>query len=178
MPSAADGRQKGVRTTTLFRLRSMASVEDQDDLSAAGRMKGCRTGSPRHELHRTMESRLRFFSIEPHAGIVPSPRNVSKIFFHLAPCMWSRHSVFNTVVHALSSLGPPSHGSARLLARRFFSMSVITHVGNKLNPCSGRTSGWMGSAFGDLATEMMSKLESLKTISSSIIISLLSHSLF
>jgi hypothetical protein len=79
--SAADGRRKGVWTTTLFRLRSMASVEDQDDLSAAGRMKGCRTGSPRHKLHRTMEPRLRFFSIEPHAGIVPSPRNISKIFF-------------------------------------------------------------------------------------------------
>ena len=98
---AADGRRKGVRTTSLFRLRSMASVEDQGDPSAAGRMKGCRTGSLRHELHRTMEPRLRFFSIEPHASSVPSLRNVSKIFFILAPCMCSRYGVFNTVVHAL-----------------------------------------------------------------------------
>jgi hypothetical protein len=60
--SAADGRRKGVQTTTLFRLRSMASVDDKGDPSAAGRMKGCRTGSLRHELHRTMEPRLRFFS--------------------------------------------------------------------------------------------------------------------
>jgi hypothetical protein len=86
VPSAADGQRKGVRTTTLFRLRSMASVEDQGDPSAAvGRMKGCRTGSPRHELHRTTEPHIRFFSIETHVGSVPSPRNVSMIFFHLAP---------------------------------------------------------------------------------------------